>query len=173
MLLKCNLSIVLIWIVCMCLPSLPCVILADLPQFPFQEQSAMTVCVGVTPSFPWFKISSVGRFILFFFTLILDSGARLSFVHQVQSGEVHLSTGCLAMPLRPLKKHISSLRWKRQVPNSQTSSIDVPPLKYSWESTFYKLYRFYKGYEQSIFENIIIIYLAKTGSLLMLFMFLS
>ncbi len=44
------------------------------------------------------------------------------FVPQVQSGEVRLWTGCLAMFLRPLKKCISSLRWKRQVPNYQCCS---------------------------------------------------
>ncbi len=55
-------------------------------------------------------------------TYVLDSGAELSFVPQVQSGEVRLWTGCLAMFLRPLKKCISSLRWKRQVPNYQCCS---------------------------------------------------
>ncbi len=116
------------------------------PQFPFPLTGAVshdsdsftpdTVCVGVSSSFLSLLVPQkildpfcVGGFIfevcllsLLSETYVLDSGAELSFVPQVQRGEVRLWTGCLAMFLRPLKKCISSLRWKRQVPNYQCCS---------------------------------------------------
>lgn len=129
------------------------------PQFPFPLTGAVshdsdsftpdTVCVGVSSSFPSlqahfsvvpqkiFDHFCVGGFIfevclqyLLSETYVLDSGAELSFVPQVQSGEVRLWTGCLAMFLRPLKKCISSLRWKRQVPNYQCCSSFVKKLQF-------------------------------------------
>ncbi len=70
----------------------------------------------------WFlSLKSVFHYLLSE-TYVLDSGAELSFVPQVQSGEVRLWTGCLAMFLRPLKKCIQSLSGKRQVPNYQCCS---------------------------------------------------